>query len=125
MTASTEGAKAKPKKAPKSLPRKNKKKPPQPVRGEPDLFDRLGPHFSLVYRWTPRCKAQAYLVGTVNDNPTKRFLTNVSVTMSHQFSGIMSDLLAEARQGNFKTREELVHRRDVLLYLHRPAVPPD
>ena len=130
VTASTEGAKAKPKKAPKkapkSLPRKNQKisKSP-PVREETDLDDKLGPDFSLIHRWTPACKAQAYIMATVNGSPTKRFITNMSVTMSHKFSTIMQNLLEEARQGKFKTRGELINRRNEFLDIQQPAVTAD
>ena len=95
---------------------------PPPVRKDTDLDDKLGPDFSLIHRWTPACKAQAYIMGTVSGSPTKRFITNMSVTMSHQFSTIMQNLLEEARQGKFKTRGELINRRNELLEIQQPAV---
>ena len=54
------------------------------------------------------------MMGTVGDEP-KKIVTNISVQMSHHFTTIMQQLLKEANEGRFATKNEAVQRRDHLL----------
>ena len=65
-------------------------------------------------------KAQCYLMGTVADQP-KTFITNVSVTMSHDFCRLMQQILKEANENKFTTKGEIVQRRDELVAETSPA----
>ena len=65
-------------------------------------------------------KSQCYLMGTVADQP-KTFITNVSVTMSHDFCRLMQQILKEANDNKFATKGEIVQRRDELVAETNPA----
>ena len=55
----------------------------------------------------------------------KRFVTNVTVQMSPNFSSIMQQLLSEARAGKFATKADAIKRRDELVAMEEmtPAEP--
>ena len=59
-------------------------------------------------------------MGTVADQP-KTFITNVSVTMSHDFCRLMQQILKEANENKFATKGEIVQRRDELVAERSPA----
>ena len=67
------------------------------------------------------------MMGTFPGEPgPKRFVTNVSVQMSHKFSTIMQQLLQEALDGKFLNKGMAVQRRDELLEnSKKPAEPVD
>ena len=69
--------------------------------------------FKLTTRWTPKDKAQCYLMATVSGTPN-RFVTNITVRMSANFKKHMDTLLSEAEAGRFRTKKDAVTRRDEL-----------
>ena len=73
--------------------------------------------FSLNHRYYPLEQAQCYMMGRFPDTPghKKKFVTNVSASMSLKFSTIMKQLLQEALDGKFLNKEMAVQRRDELL----------
>ena len=54
------------------------------------------------------------MMGTV-DGISKKIITNISVTMSHNFADLMAILQAEARDGRFSTKADAVRKRDELI----------
>ena len=46
----------------------------------------------------------------------KKMVTGVSVQKCSTFCGIMTQLLAEADNGDFRTKAQAVHRRDELVH---------
>ena len=54
----------------------------------------------------------------------KQFVANVSVQMSHKFSTIMQQLLHEALEGRFATKQDAVMRRDQLLAESKKQAAP-
>ena len=74
----------------------------------------LAPPYSLRHRWEPSHLSQCYMLGTVGGKP-KTFITNVSVGMAHDFLKIMQQILEEAKEGRFHTKDQAVKRRDELV----------
>ena len=77
------------------------------------MLAQILPPFNLVTRFNPPHKAQCYMMGMVDNK--KKFVTNVAVSMSGAFIKIMQQLLVEAREGRFTTKDDAVKRRDELL----------
>ena len=61
------------------------------------------PPFNLTQRFTPIPKAQVYMCGQIAGK--KQFVTNVTANMSKDFVTIMNQILAEAREGQFSTKQ--------------------
>ena len=70
--------------------------------------------YSLHHRWKPFETSPCYIMGTVGGQP-KTFITNVSVSMSHDFCKLMMQILQEANENKFATKGDIVQRRDDLL----------
>ena len=85
--------------------------------------DEVTSPYSLHHRWKPMEKAQCDIMGTVADQP-KTFITNVSVSMSHDFCKLMMQILQEANENKFATKGEIVQRRDELVAETSPAAQP-
>ena len=89
--------------------------PDKKRKQEKDINSQLEPPFHLVNRWHPPHKAQCYMMGWIRGGIKKEFVTNVTVVMSPAFIKIMQQLLVEAREGRFTTKNDAVKRRDELL----------
>jgi len=79
--------------------------------------------FKLTCRFTPKDKAQCYLMGTVAGAPNK-FVTNITVRMSADFKKHMETILSEAEAGRFRTKKDAVTRRDELIRIAEPSAGP-
>ena len=79
------------------------------------MLAQIMPPFNLVTRFNPPHKAQCYMMGWIDGGIRKEFVTNVTVGMSTAFIKIMQQLLVEAREGRFTTKNDAVKRRDELL----------
>ena len=113
-----EGAKAKPKKTPAKAKGAVK---PKPNAGDDGDDPKIEPPFSLHYRWQPKEKSQCYMMGTVAGEP-KKIITNISVTMSHDFVNLMAILHGDANAGRLRTKGDAVHKRDELINAKRGEV---
>ena len=68
-------------------------------------------------------------MGTVGGEP-KKIITNISVTMSHDFVNIMAILHGDAKAGRFSTKGDAVHKRDEIIhaehrFLSGPPTTPE